>query len=59
MKTKTTRLMTRVYASLIAAAGVSFSIGGTLFLMSMPSTEYAAATEFVAQSAPVMVARQD
>lgn len=59
MKATTTRLMTRVYAGLIAAAGVSFSIGGTLFLMSMPATEYAAATALAAQSAPLVVARQD
>ena len=59
MTTTTARLMTRIYASLIAAAGVSFCIGGTLFLMSTPSTEYAAATALVAQSAPVVVARKD
>ncbi|MCX9155002.1 hypothetical protein OPU71_02555 [Niveibacterium sp. 24ML] len=59
MKTRTTRLMTRVYAALIAAAGVSFSIGGTLFLMSIPAVEYATAVELATQSAPLVVARQD
>lgn len=59
MKTHSPRLITRAFASLIAAAGVSFCIGGTVFLMSMPSSEYAAATEFVAQSTPLMLARKD
>lgn len=47
---------TRAVAALIATAGVTFSIGGTLFLMSMPSLEYAATSGIAAQPAPVMVA---
>ncbi|MCX9155000.1 hypothetical protein OPU71_02545 [Niveibacterium sp. 24ML] len=58
MKTHSPRLITRAFASLIAAAGVSFCIGGTVFLMSTPSIEYAAATGFAAQSAPLL-ARKD
>ncbi|QSI78085.1 MULTISPECIES: hypothetical protein [Niveibacterium] len=56
MKTTAPRTATRALAALIAAAGVTFSIGGTLFLMSMPSLEYAAASGIAAQSAPVVVA---
>jgi hypothetical protein len=32
------QLQTRLFAALIAAVGVSFSIGGTLALMSTPDT---------------------
>jgi len=56
MKTTAPRIATRALAALIAATGVAFSIGGTLFLMSMPSLEYAAASGIAAQSAPVVVA---
>ncbi|WP_374603084.1 hypothetical protein [Niveibacterium sp.] len=55
MKTTAPRTATRALAALIAAAGVTFSIGGTLFLMSMPSLD-AAASGIAAQSAPVVVA---
>jgi len=55
MKTTAPRIAARAVAALIAAAGVTFSIGGTLFLMSMPSIEYAAASGIAAQSAPVVV----
>ncbi len=55
MKTTAPRIATRAIAALIAAAGVSFSIGGTLFLMNMPSVEYAAAGSIATQSAPVVV----
>lgn len=58
MKATTTHLMTRIYAALIAAAGVSFSIGGTLFLMSMPA-EQGQPVIYAEQSAPVVVAQQD
>lgn len=56
MKTTSPRIATHALAAVIAAAGVAFSIGGTLFLMSMPSVEYAAASGIAAQSAPVVLA---
>lgn len=59
MKTAASRIATRAFAALIAVAGVAFSIGGTLFLMSAPSLEYAAASSIAAQSTPVVVASRD
>ena len=56
MKTTAPRVATHALAAVIATAGVAFCIGGTLFLMSMPSVEYAAASGIAAHAAPVVLA---
>ncbi len=46
-------LQTRLFAIVIAAIGVSFSIGGTLALMSTPATMQTTQIAASAQPAPI------
>ncbi|GAA5179715.1 hypothetical protein GCM10025771_22460 [Niveibacterium umoris] len=59
MKTLRPRFTAHLFAAMLATAGVSFSIGGTLFLLSMPASEYTAAKHFAAHGLPLLVAHQE